>query len=72
MTVSPDLDRRFREAAAAEHLLDVGFDVIDSPIGPLLVAATMQLPDLLDSPAYRDRFGGVRSRRFSSVGLVAP
>jgi methylated-DNA-[protein]-cysteine S-methyltransferase len=40
MTVSPDLDRRFREAAAAEDLLDVGFDVIDSPIGPLLVAAT--------------------------------
>ena len=40
MTVSPDLDLRFREAAAAEHLLDVGFDVIDTPIGPLLVAAT--------------------------------
>ena len=40
MTVSPDLDRRFREAAAAEHLLDVGFDVVDTPIGPLLVAAT--------------------------------
>jgi 8-oxo-dGTP pyrophosphatase MutT (NUDIX family) len=39
---------------------------------PLLVAATMQLPDLLDSPAYRDRFGGAPSRRFSSVGLVAP
>ena len=40
MTVSPDLDLRFREAAAAEGLLDVGFDVVDSPIGPLLVAAT--------------------------------
>ena len=40
MTVSPDLDRRFREAAAAEHLLDLGFDVVESPIGPLLVAAT--------------------------------
>lgn len=40
MTVSPDLDRRFRDAAAAEGLLDVGFDVIDSPVGPLLVAAT--------------------------------
>lgn len=40
MTVSPDLDRRFRTAAAAEGLLDVGFDVVDSPIGPLLVAAT--------------------------------
>jgi methylated-DNA-[protein]-cysteine S-methyltransferase len=40
MTVSPVLDRRFREAAAAEHLLDLGFDVVESPIGPLLVAAT--------------------------------
>ena len=40
MTVTPDLDRRFRDAAAAEGLLDVGFDVLDSPIGPLLVAAT--------------------------------
>ena len=40
MTVSPDLDRRFRTAAAAVGLLDVGFDVVDSPIGPLLVAAT--------------------------------
>jgi methylated-DNA-[protein]-cysteine S-methyltransferase len=40
MTVSTELDRRFREAAAAEGLLDVGFDVVDSPIGALLVAAT--------------------------------
>ena len=40
MTVTPDLDRRFRDAAAAEGLLDVGFDVVESPIGPLLVAAT--------------------------------
>ena len=40
MTVSTELDRRFREAAAEEGLLDVGFDIVDSPIGPLLVAAT--------------------------------
>lgn len=40
MTVSADLDRRFRDAAAAAGLLDVGFDVVDSPIGPLLVAAS--------------------------------
>ncbi len=40
MTVTPDLDRRFREAASAEGLLDVGYDVVESPIGPLLVAAT--------------------------------
>ena len=32
--------RRFRDAAAAEGLLDVGYDMVDSPIGPLLVAAT--------------------------------
>jgi len=40
MTVSPDLDRRFREAAATLGLIDVGFDVVDSPIGPLFVAAS--------------------------------
>ena len=40
MTVTARLDQRFREAAAAEGLLDVGFDVVDSAIGPLLVAAT--------------------------------
>jgi methylated-DNA-[protein]-cysteine S-methyltransferase len=40
MSVTPELDRRFREAAATEGLLDVGFDVVDSPVGPLLVAAT--------------------------------
>jgi methylated-DNA-[protein]-cysteine S-methyltransferase len=40
MTVSPELDRRFREAAAAAGLLDVAYDVTDSPIGDLLVAAT--------------------------------
>ena len=40
MTVSPALDRRFREAATTLGLLDAGFDVVDSPIGDLLVAAS--------------------------------
>jgi len=40
MTVPAELDRRFRDAAAAAGLLDVGFDVVDSPLGPLLVAAS--------------------------------
>jgi methylated-DNA-[protein]-cysteine S-methyltransferase len=40
MTLTPDLDLRFREAAAAAGLLDVAYDVTDSPIGDLLVAAT--------------------------------
>jgi methylated-DNA-[protein]-cysteine S-methyltransferase len=40
MTVSPDLDRRFRDAARALDLVDVGFDVVDSPVGQLFVAAS--------------------------------
>lgn len=40
MTISTDLDRRFREAALDLGLVDVGYDVLDSPIGPLLVAVS--------------------------------
>ncbi len=40
MTVSEKLDRRFREAAAREQLLDVAYDLVDTPIGTLFVAAT--------------------------------
>lgn len=40
MTVTPDLDRRFREAASALGLVDIGFDVVESPVGELLVAAS--------------------------------
>lgn len=40
MTIPADLDRRFRAAAAAEGLLDVAYDVTDSPVGPLLVAVS--------------------------------
>jgi methylated-DNA-[protein]-cysteine S-methyltransferase len=40
MTVPTHLDRRFRDAAAELGLLDVGFDVVESPLGPLLVAAS--------------------------------
>jgi len=39
-SVSPELDRRFRDAAVAEGLVDVAYDVLDSPVGPLLVAAS--------------------------------
>ncbi len=40
MTVSTDLDRRFRKAAAREGLVDVAYDLTESPVGTLLVAAT--------------------------------
>ena len=39
-TVSPELDRRFRDAAAASGLLDVAYDLVDTPVGPLLVAVS--------------------------------
>jgi methylated-DNA-[protein]-cysteine S-methyltransferase len=42
MTVSSDLDNRFRAATVRAGLLDVGYDVIESPVGPLLVAATRE------------------------------
>jgi len=38
--VTPELDRRFRDAAAQEKLLDVAYDLVDTPVGDLLVAAT--------------------------------
>jgi methylated-DNA-[protein]-cysteine S-methyltransferase len=39
-SVPTTLDRRFRDAAAAAGLLDVSYDIADTPIGPLLVAVT--------------------------------
>jgi methylated-DNA-[protein]-cysteine S-methyltransferase len=40
MNVTPDLDARFREAALREGIVDVRFDELESPVGPLFVAAT--------------------------------
>ncbi len=38
MTVPADLDRRFREAAARARLVDVAYDVTESPVGALFLA----------------------------------
>ncbi|HXG76681.1 MAG TPA: methylated-DNA--[protein]-cysteine S-methyltransferase [Gaiellaceae bacterium] len=40
MTVPTALDRRFRDAAAALGLVDLGFDVLETPLGELLVAVS--------------------------------
>jgi len=40
MTISPALDRGFREAAVALGLVDVGFDLVESPVGDLFVAVS--------------------------------
>jgi methylated-DNA-[protein]-cysteine S-methyltransferase len=68
--VSPELDRRFRDAAASEHLLDVAYDFVDSPIGSLFVATTerglCRIVYDADSEQERDRLAhhfGVRVLR---------
>ena len=40
MSVPAHLDTEFRRRAAAEGLLDVAYDLTDSPVGQLLIAAT--------------------------------
>ena len=40
MTVDDQLDARFRAAALRERLVDVRYDVIESPVGDLAIAAT--------------------------------
>jgi methylated-DNA-[protein]-cysteine S-methyltransferase len=40
MTVPTTLDSRFRDAAVRSGLLDAAYDVIDTPLGPLLLAVT--------------------------------
>jgi methylated-DNA-[protein]-cysteine S-methyltransferase len=71
MTISQDVDRRFREAAAGLGLIDVGYDVVDSPIGPLFVAvSTKGLAQLSFHPEERDlerlaAFAGPRVLRSS-------
>jgi methylated-DNA-[protein]-cysteine S-methyltransferase len=40
MTVDDQLDDRFRAAAIREGLVDVRYDMIDSPVGELAIAAT--------------------------------
>jgi methylated-DNA-[protein]-cysteine S-methyltransferase len=40
VNVTPELDARVRGAAGASGLLDVAYDLVDTPLGRLLVAAT--------------------------------
>ena len=40
MSIPTDLDRRFRDAAARSGMLDAGYDLVETPLGELLVAAT--------------------------------
>jgi methylated-DNA-[protein]-cysteine S-methyltransferase len=67
MTVPAQLDQRFRDAATSEGLLDVGFDVLDSPVGALLVATTprgvCRISYDADPEAQAERFARVYGSR---------
>ncbi len=70
MTVSPDLDRRFREAAAND--VDVAFDLADTPFGPLLVAATERGVCRIDFDPEPERVVDELARRHGVRVLRAP
>src|SRR5579862_8901812 len=40
MSITPELDARFRAAALAEDLVDVRYDITESPVGELFIAST--------------------------------
>jgi methylated-DNA-[protein]-cysteine S-methyltransferase len=40
MSITPELDARFRAAALGEGLVDVRYDVTESPVGELFIAST--------------------------------
>ena len=72
MKVSTDLDRRFREQAVADGSLDVAFDLVDSPIGALLVAVTERGLCRIEFDPEPDRDLEPLAREFGSKVLRAP
>lgn len=72
MTVSSDLDGRFRDAAAAEGLLDVAYELHDTPVGRLLVAVTDQGVCEISYDADPDAEAERLARLFGSRVLRSP
>jgi methylated-DNA-[protein]-cysteine S-methyltransferase len=72
MTASTDLDRRFRDTAAAAGLLDVAYDLFDSPVGPLLVGATDRGVCMIHYDPEPEREEEVLARRFGARVLRSP
>jgi methylated-DNA-[protein]-cysteine S-methyltransferase len=72
MTVSPELDARFRDAAAAEGLLDVAYDLVDTPIGQLLVAVTDRGLCEVEFDPEPERDAELLARRFGARVLRSP
>ena len=72
MSVSPELDARFRDAAAAEGLLDVAYELHDTPVGRLLIAVTEHGVCEIHYDADPDAEAERLSRLFGSRVLRSP
>ncbi|MGB2953109.1 MAG: methylated-DNA--[protein]-cysteine S-methyltransferase [Gaiellaceae bacterium] len=72
MTVPVQLDRRFRDAAVAEGLLDVGYDLLESPVGTLLVGASDQGLCVISYDPEPEREAERLARKFGARVLQAP
>jgi methylated-DNA-[protein]-cysteine S-methyltransferase len=73
MTAVPDaLDRRFRDAAAAAGLLDVSYDVTETPVGPLFVAVTDHGLCRISYDPAPERLADELARIFGARVLRAP
>jgi methylated-DNA-[protein]-cysteine S-methyltransferase len=72
MNVSTDLDNRFRDAAAQSGLLDVAYELTDSPIGTLLVAASERGLCLISFDPEPDREAEGLARAFGARVLRSP
>jgi methylated-DNA-[protein]-cysteine S-methyltransferase len=72
MKVSTQLDRRFRAAALADGLLDVTYELADTPLGPLLLARTERGLCRIAYDPDPDRDTEVLARTFGRRVLRAP
>jgi methylated-DNA-[protein]-cysteine S-methyltransferase len=72
MSVPAQLDRRFRDAAAAEHLLDVAYDLVDSPVGELMVGVSEGGLCLVSFDPEPERQAELLARKFGSRVLRSP
>jgi methylated-DNA-[protein]-cysteine S-methyltransferase len=70
MNVTPELDTRFREAALREGLVDVRYDIVESPVGELFVAATER--GLCRISYHPDGMEDVLARTFGPRVLRSP
>ena len=71
-SVPHTLDRRFRDAAAAAGLLDVSYDVTESPVGPLFVALTDRGLCRISYDPEPERLAEQLARTFGTRVLRAP